>query len=56
MRAFDAVILKSKMQEFLTESRRNFESKMKKINTFLFLMREENDQIISKGKSYFNIF
>jgi len=50
MRTFDAVILKSKLQEFLTESKRNIETKMKKINSVLYLMKEENDQIITKGK------
>ena len=50
MRTFDAVILKSKLQEFITESKRNIETKMKKINSVLYLMKEENDQIITKGK------
>ena len=54
MRAFDAVILKSKLQEFLIESKRNIETKMKKINSVLYLMREENDQIITKGKFNLN--
>ena len=56
MRSFDAVILKSKMEEFLIESKRNIETKMKKINNVLYLMKEENDQIISKGKSLINSF
>ena len=54
MRTFDAVILKSKLQEFLIESKRNIETKMKKINSVLYLMREENDQIITKGKFNLN--
>ena len=54
MRTFDAVILKSKLQEFLIESKRNIETKMKKINSVLYLMKEENDQIITKGKSNLN--
>ena len=54
MRTFDAVILKSKLQEFLTESKRNIETKMKKINSVLYLMKEENDQIITKGKLNLN--
>ena len=54
MRTFDAVILKSKLQEFLTESKRNIETKMKKINSVLYLMKEENDQIITKGKFNLN--
>lgn len=49
MRTFDAVILKSKLQEFLIESKRNIESKIKKVNNILYLMKEENEQIISKG-------
>lgn len=54
MRTFDAVILKSKLQEFLIESKRNIETKMKKINSVLYLMKEENDQIITKGKLNLN--
>jgi hypothetical protein len=54
MRTFDAVILKSKLQEFLIESKRNIETKMKKINSVLYLMKEENDQIITKGKFNLN--
>lgn len=50
MRTFDAVILKSKIQEFLIQSKKNIESKMKKINNVLYLMKEENEQIISKCK------
>jgi len=54
MRTFDAVILKSKLQDFLIESKRNIETKMKKINSVLYLMKEENDQIITKGKFNLN--
>jgi hypothetical protein len=54
MRTFDAVILKSKLQEFLIESKRNIETKMKKINSVLYLMKEENDQIITKGNLKLN--
>lgn len=54
MRTFDAVILKSKLQEFLIESKRNIETKMKKINSVLYLMKEENDQIITKGNLNLN--
>ncbi len=50
MRCFDGVILKAKLQEFITESKRNIDSKIKKINSFLLLMKEENEQIISKSK------
>ena len=54
MRTFDAVILKSKLQDFLIESKRNIETKMKKINSVLYLMKEENDQIITKGNLNLN--
>jgi hypothetical protein len=50
MRAFDVVILRSKMQELLLESRKNMDEKMKKINRVIYLMKEENDNIISKSK------
>lgn len=50
MRAFDVVILRSKMQELLLESRKNMDEKMKKINRVIHLMKEENDNIISKSK------
>ena len=50
MRAFDVVILRSKMQELLLESRKNMDEKMKKINRVIYLMKEENDNIISKRK------
>lgn len=50
MRAFDVVILRSKMQELLLESRKNMDEKMKKINRVIYLMKEENDKIISKSK------
>jgi hypothetical protein len=50
MRAFDVVILRSKMQELLLESRKNMDEKMKKINRIIYLMKEENDNIISKSK------
>jgi hypothetical protein len=49
MRAFDVVILRSKMQELLLESRKNMDEKMKKINRVIYLMKEENDNIISKS-------
>mgnify|MGYP003571641963 FL=1 len=50
MRAFDSVILKSKLQEFISESKKNIESKIKKVNSILYLMKEENEIIISKSK------
>ena len=49
MRSFDTVILKSKLQEFISESKKNIDSKIQKINSFLLLMKEENEQIISKS-------
>ena len=57
MRTFDTVILKSKLQEFITESKKNIDSKIQKINSFLLLMKEENEIIISKGnlKNYLYI-
>ncbi len=55
MRAFDAVILKSKLQEFLIESKKNIDSKIKKINNVLYLMKEENEQLISRG-NYLKLF
>lgn len=50
MRAFDSVILKSKLQKFISESKKNIESKIKKVNSILYLMKEENEIIISKSK------
>jgi hypothetical protein len=38
------------MQELLLESRKNMDEKMKKINRVIYLMKEENDNIISKSK------
>lgn len=57
MRTFDTVILKSKLQEFISESKKNIDSKIQKINSFLLLMKEENEIIISKGnlKNYLYI-
>ena len=46
MRTFDAVILKSKMEEFLTESRKSIDNKINKILSFMFSMKEDNDNII----------
>ena len=50
-RTFDGVILKAKLEEFIVESRKNIDSKIKKINSYLFYMKEENDKIISKSKT-----
>ena len=52
MRSFDTVILKAKLQEFITESKKNIDSKIQKINSYLLLMKEENDNFISKSKNY----
>ena len=49
MRSFDSVILKAKLQEFIIESKKNIDSKIQKINSYLFLMKEENEFIISKS-------
>ena len=56
MRSFDTVILKSKLQEFISESKKNIDSKIQKINSFLLLMKEENEQIISKSKQNKNLY
>ena len=49
MRAFDSVILKSKMEEFIEQSRKNIDNKIKKILNFMLLMKEENDNIIAQS-------
>ena len=49
-RLFDGIILKAKMEEFIVESQKNIDSKIQTINSFLLLMKEENEQIISKSK------
>jgi hypothetical protein len=56
MRSFDTVILKSKLQEFISESKKNIDSKIQKINSFLLLMKEENEQIISKSNQNKNLY
>lgn len=48
-RLFDGIILKAKMEEFIVESQKNIDSKIQTINSFLLLMKEENEQIISKS-------
>ena len=52
MRAIDTVILKAKLQEFIIESKKNIDSKIQKINSYLLLMKEQNENIISKGKLF----
>ena len=49
MRSFDSVILKAKLQEFIIDSKKNIDNKIQKINSFLLLMKEENEFIISKS-------
>ena len=49
-RTFDGVILKAKLEEFIMESKKNIDSIIQKINSFLLYMKEENDKIISKSK------
>lgn len=49
MRAFDSVILKSKMEEFIEQSRKNIDNKIKKIINFMLLMKDENDNIIAQS-------
>ena len=51
MRTFYAVILKAKLEEFITESKKNIDSKIQKINSYLLLMKEQNENIITKSKS-----
>jgi hypothetical protein len=51
MRSFDSVILKAKLQEFIIDSKKNIDSKIQKINSFLLLMKEENEYIISKSNT-----
>lgn len=48
-RIFDGVILKAKLEEFIYESKKNIDSKIQKINSFLLLMKQENEEIISKS-------
>lgn len=48
-RLFDGIILKAKMEEFIVESQKNIDSKIQTINSFLLLMKQENEQIISKS-------
>jgi hypothetical protein len=52
-RTFDWVILKAKLEEFIIESKKNIDSKIQKINSYLLYMKEENDQIISKSKLFY---
>lgn len=50
-RTFDGAILKSKIEEFIIESKNNINSKIEKINAFLYSMKEENEILIEKSKS-----
>lgn len=52
-RTFDGVILKAKLEEFIIESKRNIDSKIEKINSFLQIMKEENNLILNKSNIIF---
>ena len=54
-RTFDGVILKAKLEQFIIESKKNIDSKIQKINSYLLYMKEENDQIISKSNLFYFI-
>ena len=56
MRSLDSVILKAKLQEFIIESKKNIDSKIQKINSFLFLMKEENEFIVSKSNQKISLY
>ena len=49
-RTFDGIILKAKSEEFITESKKNIDSKIQKITSYLLFMKQENEQILSKSK------
>ena len=55
-RTFDGVILKAKLEEFIIESKRNIDSKIEKINSFLQIMKEENNLILNRSNIYFLIY
>lgn len=50
-RTFDGIILKAKLEEFILNSKKNIDSKIQKINSYLLYMKEENEQIISKSNN-----
>ena len=50
MRALDAISLQNKIKEYVTESRKNINSKIKMVNSFLQQMKDENEQVISNRK------
>ena len=52
-RTFDGVILKNKIEEFIVKSRNNINTTLEKIFSFLSLMKEENENLISKSNSIF---
>lgn len=54
-RTFDGVILKAKLEEYILNSKKNIDSKIQKINSYLLYMKEENDQIISKSIIFYII-
>ena len=49
-RTFDGIIIKAKLEEFITESKKNIDSKIQKITSYLLFMKQENEQILSKSK------
>ena len=49
-RTFDGIILKAKLEEFIAESKKNIDSKIKKITSYLLFMKQENEEILSKSK------
>lgn len=49
-RTFDGIILKAKLEEFILESKKNIDSKIQKINSYLLFMKQENEEILSKSK------
>ncbi len=55
-RTFDGIILKAKLEEFILNSKKNIDSKIQKINSYLLYMKEENEQIISKSNKYNFLF
>lgn len=50
MRSFDTEILRSKLNEYIIESRKSINSKIDVIYTFLQQMKDENEQAINNRK------
>ena len=49
---YDEGLLKDKIEGFIFESKKNIDSKIKSIISYLLLMKEENEKILSKSKKY----